>query len=111
MEKAPLLVCVCVCVGGGAAGWSCAAAAPLGKAHYCDAELGRRTHLPRPASMRTCTWPPHSEITRPFRAARPPTPFPNHTHNDNNKKYRLGAHSHCYHCLDPIPPTEGGENK
>ena len=21
---------------------------------------------------------------------------------------RLGAHSHCYHCLDPIPPTEGG---
>ena len=21
---------------------------------------------------------------------------------------RLGAHSHCYHCLDPTPPIEGG---
>ena len=24
---------------------------------------------------------------------------------------RLGAHSRCYHCLDPIPPTEGGGMK
>ena len=37
-------------------------------------------------------------------------PF-NHPERGGGLCCRLGAHSRCYHCLDPIPPTEGGARK
>ena len=32
----------------------------------------------------------------------------NHPERGGELCCRLGAHSRCYHCLDPIPPTEKG---
>ena len=35
----------------------------------------------------------------------------NHPERGGGLCCRLGAHSRCYHYLDPIPPTEGGHEK